>query len=74
MGVVCEMAELEQRAAANNTLGLFIEDIVENILRDIDDEEALAELRHIYSAFTVCRQLTCVFVLSSDYLVRTTFR
>jgi len=24
--------------------------------------------------FTVCRQLTCIFDLSSDYLVRTTFR
>ena len=37
------MAALEQnvnvlRAAANN------EDIIENVLRDIDDEEALAEL------------------------------
>ena len=33
----------ELRAAADNTLGLFSEDIVENFLRDID-EEALAEL------------------------------
>ena len=38
-----KMAALEQnvnvlRAAANN------EDIIENVLRDIDDEEALAEL------------------------------
>ena len=37
------MAELEQnvdvlRAAAKNTLGLFFEDIVENFLRDIDEE------------------------------------
>ena len=33
----------EVRAAANNTLGLFSEDIVENFLRDID-EEALTQL------------------------------
>ena len=33
----------EVRAAANNPLGLFSEDIVEDFLRDID-EEALAEL------------------------------
>ena len=33
----------EVRAAANNPLGLFSEDIVEDFLRDVD-EEALAEL------------------------------
>ena len=48
MGVALKMAETsnilrEVRAAANNSLGLFSDDIVENFLKNID-EEALAEL------------------------------
>ena len=44
MGVVFENGSAKPRAAANNTLGLFSEHIAEKFLRDIDDEEALAEL------------------------------
>ena len=49
------------RAAANNTLGLFSEDIVENFLRDID-EEALAQLSETGEQATVFKQADDVYI------------